>query len=267
MGVYFFEKGKQVAGQEEIFNVEIARKGSGAYEPLAGLYTSKEIAEELSMKNMQAYGNKFFQLIGKISGTTKWVNTIGSVGTQIRNFEGNVGFMARNGHFDVTQMGTAYNATFKSLQEDLAQLDNNSWRERYLRYVELGLVGQNTVLGDVRGTMTKGGFEQMAEERLRMRPQDRIQRLGRGITKAKQSAEAVYGGTDDFFKIYAFENDLRRYSKAQLMTGYVLMIHVGTVSLSIFVIVRTGWLPIELCKQHEKRPNQHKSKQLRKQVL
>lgn len=214
MGVYFFEKGKQVAGQEKIFNVEIARKGSGAYEPLAGLYTSKEIAEELSMKNMEAYGNKLFQLIGRISGLTKWVNTIGSVGTQIRNFEGNVGFMARNGHFDVTQMGTAYNATFKSLQEDLAKLDNNSWRERYLRYVELGLVGQNTVLGDVRGTMTKGGFEQMAEERLRMRPQDRIQKLGRGVTKAKQSAEAVYGGTDDFFKIYAFENDLRRYSKA-----------------------------------------------------
>jgi len=210
LGVYFFEQGQTPAGQENIFTVKMAEESSKAYSPLGGLYTSREIAQELAQPRLEASSNEIFRIFNGVTGTAKWMNTIGSAYTHVRNALGNIEFMANNGHFNIPQFSTA----FRAIQEDFRSLSDNSWRERYLRYTELGLTGQSANLGDVRSTLINSNWEQLSIDRLARRPDNLLQGAGKAALKGKRAAEKVYSGTDEFFKIYAFENDLRRYAKA-----------------------------------------------------
>ena len=201
-GVWLFEK---ATGQN---SVQIASEGSEAMAPLNGMYTTPEIAAEFNKvpEQMSDFMKKYMAAIG----TVKWAKTIGSVGTHSKNAEGNLGFMWVNGHSDLTQIATAY----KTIKADIDG-KSKAFQDRMNRYIELGIIKQSAAIGEIRDMFKDADMEKALINRMNNENLSKSQNLFRKIRVGMKKAENFYQGTDDFFKIVAFENERNRYAKAQ----------------------------------------------------
>ena len=197
LGKFFFESGQP---RPRGFDFQIAAEGSETMSPLNGLYTTKEIFEQFS----QAADSmpQWLEYWMKPISVVKWMKTIGSFTTHIKNFTGNFGFMAANGHWDLREMGGAY----KIIKNDLLSKTNVELNEMMNEYIEAGLVKQSAGLNEIRAMFKDANFDEATERILSKKPS----KLG----KVKKFLEDVYGSTDDMFKIVAYENEMSRYSKA-----------------------------------------------------
>ncbi len=201
-GVWLFEK---ATGQN---SVQIASEGSEAMAPLNGMYTTPEIAAEFN--KMPEQMSDFMKKYMKAIGTVKWAKTIGSVGTHSKNAEGNLGFMWVNGHSDLTQIATAY----KAIKADIDG-KSKAFQDRMNRYIELGIVKQSAAIGEIRDMFKDADMDTALINRMNNENLSKSQNLFRKIRVGMKKAENFYQGTDDFFKIVAFENERNRYAKAQ----------------------------------------------------
>ena len=220
MGVYFFEEGQVPDG----FDVQIAPDATKSYDPLGGLYTTPEIAQDLKKKSEEIH--KLLKVVFAIQSGVKWSKTIGSVGTHSKNILGNVGFMMMNGHnpLDVKTMSEAYTMVRSNMfpksdktrfyKGKMSEQDKQAIRDRYNRYVELGIINQSAGLGEIRAMFKDANFDIAMKERLQQKPAGIYGKAKAGAMKIKEGAEAAYQAEDDFFKIVAFETELNRYSKA-----------------------------------------------------
>lgn len=205
LGVYLFDK---ATGP---FSVQIASEGSVTKSPLNGLWTTPEIAKAFneagSTQGIKGPAMSVIDLVFKgwlgTTGTVKWAKTIGSVGTHMKNVFGNLGFMAANGHTDLSMV----NETLQTIRNDFGSMSNEQLNQKMERYIALGIVKQNVGLGEVREMLGEGNFEELTASRL-----DNSSK--KWFNDKKKRAEDLYQAEDDFFKIVAYENEVNRYSKA-----------------------------------------------------
>ena len=205
MGVFFFNEKdpNRPKGSRAI-----ASKGSETMYPLNGVYTSPEIADEFEKMPTRLDG--FMNFVTKGTSVVKWAKTIGSISTHIKNVIGNLGFVWINGHYDLTEMSTAY----KTVMNDLRSKNKGDLREKMREYIELGIVKQSAGLNEIRDMFKDANYETALYSRLSDKKLGLFNKSKKFIFKGKQFVEDMYQAEDDFFKIVAYENELSSYSKA-----------------------------------------------------
>ena len=132
------------------FTKQIAAEGSDTMNPLNGLWTTPEIAADMEKQSQNT--DKLLNTYLKILGVTKWTKTIGSVMTHTKNVLGNLGFMAANGHTDLTELSTAYDAVKNDLFPKSGKLtieERETVRTKFKKYIEVGIVKPSAGIGQI----------------------------------------------------------------------------------------------------------------------
>lgn len=197
LGKFLFDKPIKGHG------AQIAAEGNKALMPLDGLYTTPEIKEAFDgyQKGIKSSG-ALLQYYSTINAWVKYGKTIGSPQTHVRNFLGNIGFTVTQGHWRVTKFQEAFTASMGDL------FNIKKWRGRFNTYVELGVVGDAARAGEihdiVKDALGKEDFIESYSNNI----------LKKIKNKTLKGAEKVYALSDDFWKIYGFENEVSRYKKA-----------------------------------------------------
>lgn len=205
-GVYFYEKNDPRRPAD--FNTMIATEGSDTMNPLNGLYTTKEIADSFMAQPSQL--SNFWKTFMKFQSAIRWLKTIGSVATHIKNVFGNIGFVWINGHFDPKEVGRA----FMTVKNDFSKGTNQQRRDKMNEYISLGIVKQSAGLGEIMDMFKDANWDTAMASRLSNEKIGLIGKAKRLFFQGKKKIEDAYQAEDDFFKIVAYENELTRYSKA-----------------------------------------------------
>jgi len=205
-GVFLFEKDDSKTPKG--YNYKIAAEGSVTMNPLNGMYTSKELKEEFEKQSSQL--SKFWSFYMNILSRVKWGKTIMSPATHLKNLIGNIGFVLVNGHWRIGEMSTAY----KAVRDDLLSLDKKDSREYVNKLIELGIIKQSAGMGEIRAMFADASWEESMLSNINKKSGSRWGKIKSGWNKFTKGAEDVYQAEDDFYKIFAYENELSRYSKA-----------------------------------------------------
>lgn len=205
-GVFLFEKNDSKT--PEGYSYEIAAEGSETMNPLNGMYTSKELKEEFE-KEVSQLGT-FMTFYMNILSRVKWGKTIMSPATHLKNVIGNIGFVLVNGHWRINEMAGAY----KAVRDDIRSLDKKDSRAYINKLIELGIVKQGAGMGEIRAMFADASWEETMLNNINKNTGSRWGKIKSGWNKFARGAENVYQAEDDFYKIFAYENELSRYSKA-----------------------------------------------------
>ena len=223
MGTFFFEENDPYRPKE--YNVKIAGDTSKTYDPLNGLYTTKEIAEQLSNSDwLSAFSknlnqNPFYKAYMKTLATVKWLKTIGSVATHGKNVFGNLEFMASGGYW------RGWKTAFKVIKNDIASMSNEELNKKIVEYTKLGIVNQNVEVNEIKKMFSGDDFDMEFERRMNdesLNPIVRIAKKAKRLGKkyVTDLASDLYQAEDDFFKIVAFENEKIKYANAKFKKDY-----------------------------------------------
>lgn len=200
LGNFFHDKPIVRDGQE--YKTRISAENNKRMQPLDGLYTTPEIKQAfedaLDATRIGNWGRRYMM----VNGMVKYAKTVGSVMTHVRNFISNTGFMVANGHWNLkgAKSGVA------SVLADLGAMNSKKWRDRYKRYVELGVVHESARAGELRDVI-KDATKQPVD--------DLTGWWARKLaSRAAKVGEAVYRSEDDFWKIVGYESEYSRYRKA-----------------------------------------------------
>ena len=218
MGTIFFEEGDVNRPKE--FNTKIAADSTKTFDPLGGLMTTKEIADEFNksskVKSLANAANEFkgYEYYMKALRSVKWLKTIGSVATHGKNVFGNLDFMLSNGYLNFNE----YRRSFNVIKNDLLNKGNKDLQEKLLEYTDAGIINQNVGLNEIKSMFKDGDFDKTFERRMNKPGESKISRLGRYLKSktigVKEGLENAYQAEDDFFKIVAYETEKRKYSEA-----------------------------------------------------
>lgn len=186
------------------FSREIAGEKTATMAPLNGLYTTPEIAEAFAEFNAAQNLPKWMEYYMKAISTVKAAKTIFNATTHARNVLGNLAFVIANGHYQLNEGIDA----FKTIKTDILDSDNDKFRQAYRHYQELGIVGDGGSAAELK-TMLQDA---------KLKP-DKFDYVNtRMIDKARKATTEfigdLYQAEDDFYKIYAFENEFSKYEKA-----------------------------------------------------
>ena len=211
-GVFLFKRGMQPEGMER-FSTTIQSNENAAFDPLKGLETSPELAEALRFLNDQPAKRSFLsRMYLKTVSTVKWANTVGNLVTHSRNVIGNFGFVVSNGHFDLFSTKKTFQTMFgQSKAENQQRMD---------RLIELGVVNQDTNVGEIRSMFDAPDLEQAVIDRLNDRNANLYEKILKSPKKGVELLSNLYQAEDDFFKVNAFLNEADRYSKALFDTPF-----------------------------------------------
>jgi hypothetical protein len=186
---------------------------AGITNPVNGKYAITEIADALEQT---AAATRSDNMIGKIyenlilypKATSQIAKTILSPVTHVRNFISSGAFATANGIIpDVKVMREAYSA----LQTALPGTRQNN--ELYRKLLELGVVNNNTRIGDLNRLLQDVGFGETVNS-------DKILKLMmRPLSKAKKIGEDLYTAEDDFWKITSWAMEKNRLDKAYSKYG------------------------------------------------
>jgi hypothetical protein len=201
-GVFLFDEPRGM------YSVKIAGDTSKTMNPLNGMYTTKEIAEEFEAQPQDV--GALLEYYMKVISTVKWAKTIGSIATHSKNITGNLGFVWLNGHSDISEMKGSY----KTVKNDFSSKNKGDLREKMNHYISLGIVKQSAGLGEIMDMFKDANWDNAMATRLTNKELNLWQKSKRFALKSKKVLEDAYQAEDDFFKIVAYENELSRYSKA-----------------------------------------------------
>jgi hypothetical protein len=205
-GVYLFTE------QNGIYNVKIAGDSSKSMDILAGMYTTKDIAEamtasgiiDIDLRKAQPIYDYYLKAVGAV----KYTKTILSLGTHAKNIIGNVPFMIANGNFSFK----AFNEAIDVLKAEYKQNGNQELLNKMDEYTRLGIINQSTTLNEVKELLSSGKtFEDVMIDRSAQKVWGRIVTKGRSFLGVAQKAYQV---EDDFFKIAGYELEKVKYAKA-----------------------------------------------------
>lgn len=218
MGTMFFEEDDINRPKE--FNTKIAADSTKTLDPLGGLFTTKEIADEFNKKSkVKSLANavnefKGYEYYMKALRSVKWLKTIGSVATHGKNIFGNLDFMLSNGYINFNE----YRKSFNVIMNDLRNKGSKDLQEKLLEYTDAGIINQNVGLNEIKSMFKDGDFDKTFERRMNKPGESKISRLGRYLKSktigVKEGLENAYQAEDDFFKIVAYETEKRKYSEA-----------------------------------------------------
>lgn len=188
-------KEKPVTNEDGDYSYLAAPKTSATMKPLSGLYTTRDIAEELEGAMTEKAAHPLMRHYMKAVGLVKYAKTVGSVQTHVRNFFANPFISVAAGHWDARKTWQAAQAIWG----DLANTSDEELQDYINHLIELGVVGDNARAGELRAVFRDAfgnDWESFVDSRLK--------RITRTIPKAMAKAYQV---EDDFWKIYGFENE------------------------------------------------------------
>jgi hypothetical protein len=178
--------------------------------PLNGLWTTTAIRDAFLKDAGSPSMPAWMKAVIRANGAIKANKTILSHVTQIRNVLANTGFALSNGHWDARKFKEAFMATKVGLFDE----GSDKWKEYHGRLVELGVIGQSIHAEELRNNVrdaTDMGLENWAMSGAGFKARWPMKMFRKGYEKAAK----LYQAGDDIWKIYAFENEKARYSKAK----------------------------------------------------
>jgi len=202
-GKFFFD------GRSGVFDTQI----QGTNSDLDGLYTTKELAAELAAVEKET-NNTFLQAYFRLIGATKYSKTILSLGTHAKNLLGNMGFMYVNGFvFSPFETGSEMYKSLQVVYNDLRKSGNEELNNKLNKYIELGIVKQSASIGEIRDMFKDANWSKAIESRLNNEATGIKNFTLRAARAVGRGAENLYQAEDDFFKIVAYEMELKRQAK------------------------------------------------------
>lgn len=202
IGKYFFEK---PTGE---YFVKIASDTNKAYNPLSGLYTTKEIADTFnnlksSLKNDDLW-SKVMRAYMTVNTAVKTGKTVGSPQTHVRNVLSNLTFVVANGHYLNPE---GFKKTWEVVRSEWKEKSDQALLEYIQDLKREGVLDENTMAGEMKD-MIKDASN---------RYDDTTDLLNDGIvSKIKNTAIKAYQLEDAVFKVFAFEAEKARYEKIGL---------------------------------------------------
>lgn len=205
-GVYLFTE------PTGIYNVKIAGESSTSMDILAGMYTSKDIAEAMAKGGVidinLGPAQWIYDFILKSVGAVKYTKTILSLGTHAKNIIGNIPFMLMTGNFNFS----AFNQAIQALRAEYSANGKPELLAKMDEYTRLGIINQSTTLNEIKDLLSSGKtFEDVMIDRTSDSNLTRLKKIGKGFLRASEKAYQV---EDDFFKIAAYESEKVKYAKA-----------------------------------------------------
>jgi len=217
MGKFFFEKND--SQRPKGFDTEIAAEGSDTMSPLNGLMTTPEIAEAFGLYNGQqgeeSWVQKGIKIYYKAMGLVKWLKTIASVSTHMKNVISNFGFVGVNGH-SLIEIGKAANVVL----QDLKTMSKPEIEAKIDEYIKAGIMRQGAGINEIRDMFKDADMDNFLERRLSLRKPNKgvVGKIKQAISsrgsKIISLAEDLYQAEDDMFKIAAYETEMNRYADA-----------------------------------------------------
>jgi hypothetical protein len=201
MGDFLFEK------ETGKYATPIAGKGSSSMAPLTQgktLYTTKDIADAFENFNESNQLNWFMRNYMRLISTAKFSKTVLSVMTHVRNIVGNLWFLAANGHLGGRSGGKA----IQTIANDLGKLNRQDFRDRMLKYIELGVINEDSRSGELKDVINDVNARDLDIETMFDNKTTRLRK------KALRLVTNLYQAEDNLFKIYAFEKEVKRYAEA-----------------------------------------------------
>ena len=231
MGVYLFED-KPGRKMPEGYK-KIALEGSDAMSPLNGLYGPKELVEEFQREAIKlGKFEKVYEGYLKLVGSVKYAKTILSVGTHAKNVIGNLFFMAQNGYINPSD----FNNAFSILKNDFMGKPNEKMEALMDEYIRAGIIGQGASIGEIKALFdTQDSFEKSLERRMDSETQNRLDNIKKGTNKVFKSAQDLYQYEDDMFKIVAYEQEKRDYSKILFNKKYENLTAQEQISVNNYI--------------------------------
>jgi hypothetical protein len=203
MGEIFFEADSRPPSA----SVQIAAEGSETWNPLNGLYTTPEIKE--IFKESEATRNKWVQRWLNVVGAIKWGKTVGSLVTQVKNFESNLGFAIMNGHYRAGKSGQS----FKFLKDKLFN-GEKSQDAMIEKVVRLGIVDQSVGVRELKDMFATDNLDKVIID-ASIKQQSPLKQLAKTMVgKPIKYLNKVYTASDDFWKVYGFLNEAESLSQA-----------------------------------------------------
>lgn len=193
-------------------SVEIKADGSETWNPLNGLYTTPEVKEIFD--ETEVIRNKWVQLWLKGVGAVKWGKTVGSLVTQVKNFESNLGFAIMNGHYRAGKSGES----FKFLKDKLFS-GEKSQDEMIEKVIRLGIVDQSIGVRELKDMFATDNLDKVILNSS-IKEKSPIKKIGSVIGKPVNYLNKVYGASDDFWKVYGFLNEAESLSNATYGRSY-----------------------------------------------
>ena len=147
-------------------------------------------------------------------GLVKWLKTIASVSTHMKNIFGNFGFVGLNGH-SLIEIAKAS----KVVAQDLKTISKPEVEAKIDEYIKAGIMRQGAGINEIRDMFKDADMDGFLERRLSMRkPKGVMGKIKQGISskasKLKTAMEDIYQAEDDMFKIAAYETEMNRYADA-----------------------------------------------------
>ena len=212
MGSVFFEENDPE--RPATYSTKIAAEGTETKNPLGGLYTTPEIAEQL--QGIAKTTNNILDVWMKLVGTVRWGKTVGSVVTQVKNFESNVGFAVMNGLIFTGKSGQGLKGAASYFGGRIAgrELD-----ELTAKAVSLGLVGQGVNAMELKKMLGSGDVHDIAVD-LAVNGRSNYAKAKNFVSAPIRAANKLYQLSDDFWKVYAYMNERHLIAKAMFGKSY-----------------------------------------------
>ena len=185
---------------------------SEKFKPLEGLYTTPEIASQFNKMQQtekislgsEIIDNFLLKPYFKLVALNKYGKTILSPQTHAVNFVSNMGFAFINGHANIKSFKEAYNAFHKEFN-----------RNQYNKYVRLGIIDNNVQLKEIQALFKDADFESSLINIIDKKVGNLGSRIAQITKKGVKPFSKAYGAEDNFWKIFGFENELKRYSESE----------------------------------------------------
>lgn len=185
--------------------VRIAETEDKLLFPLNGYFVHQDLKEAIETHFAPEQVPDWLRYYYKFNGFVKYSKTALAWVTTMRNIISNIPMMSANGYW---QLKHGKDPVMNTLGRIFG--DKTLAREKYIDYIKYGVVEDSAIAGEMRAIIKDAGMHDTAD-RLIM---SRIEKIGMAVKKGIEAPGVVYTGIDDFFKIYAFENEVQRYSKA-----------------------------------------------------
>jgi hypothetical protein len=212
MGTLFFEA--KDPSRPASHSVPLASIGTESMSPLGGLVTTKEIYD--AIQSIEPTYNAMTQAWMKLVGYVRWGKTVGSVATQFKNFESNLGFAVLNGLLLTGNNGEAFRGAAQYVKGQYSKGEIDALTEKLIK---LNLVGQSVGARELKEMLGGGDLHDIALD-IALSPEGK---WGKKVSKRYnvfKEANKLYRLGDDFWKAYAYLNERQVVARGRFEAPY-----------------------------------------------